>query len=653
MNDPLQNRFRNIIIIEDEPAHAEAILRYLMASGNNCTVKVAGTLTEFNEFLANIVPDLVIADINLPDGTAFSLLRSDPEDQLWPVLIMTSYGDEEVAVKAIKSGALDYIVKSPEAFRNIEHVINRNLREWRNIQVSRENEKKFKFLFETMEQGVIYQDQNGKITAANPAAQKITGFSQAEMQKISFFEHGPWFNISDDSTIMPSQDHPSIVATRTGEPVREKIMGFQNRDDDRFVWLLVSSVPYFRKNRNEPYQVFTTLTDITEMKLTEIELKNAKKKAEESDRLKSVFMANMSHEIRTPMNGILGFADLLKTPELSGESQKMYIEAINSSGKRMLDIINDLIDISKIESGQTELRNEKTNIPDLLRELILFFKPEAEKKNITLKTSIKLPSDEFIIHTDRTKLAQVITNLVKNALKFTHSGGVVELVCRLKDNMTLCICVRDNGMGVRKELQEKIFERFRQGDGADEHDGVGLGLAISRAYIEMLGGHIDIESEPGKGSDFFFTLPVPEVVKQFDGTEIEGNKTGILHRLTILVAEDDDISYFLIRETLNRSNISSVHASNGREAVNIVKSGKDIDLILMDIKLPVLNGLDATREIKKLKPEIPVIAQSAYVSQEEIQGSIDAGCDDYISKPVDIDELLKKIMKFKSISQFH
>lgn len=652
MNDPLQNRLRNIIIIEDEPAHAEAIRRYLTASGNNCTVKVAGTLAEFSELIANSVPDLVIADINLPDGTAFSLLRSDPEDQLWPVLIMTSFGDEEVAVKAIKSGALDYIVKSPEAFRNIEHVINRNLREWRNIQISRENEKKFKFLFETMEQGVIYQDQNSKITAANPAAQKITGFSLAEMQDISFFEHGPWFNISDDSTILPSEDHPSIVANRTGKPVREKIMGFQNRANDRFVWLLVSSVPYFRKNRNEPYQVFTTLTDITEMKLSEIELKNAKKKAEESDRLKSVFMANMSHEIRTPMNGILGFADLLKTPELSGESQKMYIEAINSSGKRMLDIINDLIDISKIESGQTELRNEKTNIPDLLRELILFFKPEAEKKNITLKASIKLPSDEFIINTDRTKLAQVITNLVKNALKFTHSGGVVELVCCLKDNMALCICVRDNGIGVRKELQEKIFERFRQGDSADEHDGVGLGLAISRAYIEMLGGHIDIESEPGKGSDFFFTLPVPEVVKTYRQIEIEENKPGIPHRLTILVAEDDDISYFLIRETLNRSNINSLHASNGSEAVNIVKSGKDIDLILMDIKLPVLNGLDATREIKKLKPEIPVIAQSAYVSQEEIQGAIDAGCDDYISKPVDIDELLKKIKKFKSINQF-
>ncbi|MGE5406315.1 MAG: response regulator [Methanosarcina sp.] len=643
MNDPSRNRFRNVIIIEDEPAHAEALRRYLSTSENDCAVKIAGTLAEFNQMVEQIVPDIVIADINLPDGTAFSLLRSDPEDQQWPVLIMTSYGDEEVAVKAIKSGALDYLVKSPEAFRNITHVINRNLREWRIIQQSRESERKFRFLFETMEQGVIYQDYNMKISAANPAAQKITGYSLAEMQNSSFFEEGPWFDISEDGNVSPSKIHPSIVANQTGEPVKERVMGFQNPAEDRFVWLLVSSRPYFRK------QVFTTFTDITEMKLSELALKNAKQKAEESDRLKSVFMANMSHEIRTPMNGILGFSDLLKTPELSGESQKMYIEAINSSGKRMLDIINDLIDISKIEAGQTEVRNENTSIPDLLRELVLFFKPEADKKNITLKTDIRLPSSEFSINTDRTKLAQIITNLVKNALKFTHSGGTIELACRIKDERSLILSVKDNGTGVRKELQDKIFERFRQGDRADEHDGVGLGLAISRAYVEMLGGIIGIESEPGKGSDFFFTLPLPVIPGGYMQKEGGDIKPGMPHQLNILVAEDDEISYFLIKETLTRNNITPLHATNGREAVNIVKSGKDIDLILMDIKLPVMNGLDATREIKKINPGIPVIAQSAYVSQEEIQRSIEAGCDDYISKPVDIKELFRKIMRFNVV----
>jgi CheY-like chemotaxis protein/anti-sigma regulatory factor (Ser/Thr protein kinase) len=382
------------------------------------------------------------------------------------------------------------------------------------------------------------------------------------------------------------------------------------------------------------------------MMIAEMELKKAMKKAEESDRLKSVFMANMSHEIRTPMNGILGFADLLKSPELSGESQKLYIEAINSSGKRMLDIINDLIDISKIEAGQTELRKEPANIPDLLRELIVFFRPEADKKNIQLKLEIHLPDYKSITETDRTKLAQVITNLIKNALKFTKPGGTIELKCTLKDQKILLFSVKDNGSGIRKDLQEKIFERFRQGDLAEEHDGIGLGLAISKAYVEMLGGQIGVESEQGKGSEFFFTIPYIGNVNQENAEAAPDDSTETPHRLTILVAEDDDMSYFLINETLRKNNINSVHASDGREAVKIFHDRNDIDIVLMDIKLPLMNGIEATREIKKINPDIPVIAQSAYVSQEEIQKSIDAGCDDYISKPVDIKLLMSKIMKY-------
>jgi CheY-like chemotaxis protein len=356
-------------------------------------------------------------------------------------------------------------------------------------------------------------------------------------------------------------------------------------------------------------------------------------------------MANMSHEIRTPMNGILGFADLLKTPELSGESQKLYIEAITSSGKRMLDIINDLIDISRIEAGQTELKKEKTNVTALLKEMLLFFTPEAEKKKISLKSDIRM-SDDFEIETDRTKLAQIITNLLKNALKFTPRNGLIELSSWIEDGNHIFFSVSDNGMGVRKELQGKIFERFRQGDRADEHEGVGLGLAISRAYVEILGGEIGIESEPGLGSKFFFSLPFEKAAKEETAGISDTKQAQSTPRLNILVAEDDDLSYFLINETLKKNNISSIHAVDGKEAVDIIRDRHDIDLILMDIKLPVMNGLEATREIKKINPDVPVIAQSAYAGQEDIQRSIEAGCDDYISKPVDIRLLIDKINRF-------
>jgi PAS domain S-box-containing protein len=388
---------------------------------------------------------------------------------------------------------------------------------------------------------------------------------------------------------------------------------------------------------------FTTIfTDITERKKAEEELRKAKEKAEESDRLKSAFMANMSHEIRTPMNGILGFADLLKNPMLSGESQNMYIEAISSSGKRMLSIINDLIDISKIEAGQIELKREPTDLRKLLEEQIMFFRPEAEKRKISLSLKAELPAG-LIIETDRTKLAQVLTNLLKNALKFTLENGSIELGCKLKEDSELFFYVKDTGIGIRKGLQEKIFERFRQGDKAEHHEGIGLGLAISRAFVEQLGGKIRLESEYGKGAVFSFSIPFTAHSGEVSKTKEKGMLNEKLSSGNILIVDDDDMSYTLVKEILKRNNMNALRAENGLEAVNVSKSHNDINLILMDIKLPVMSGIDATIEIKKIRPDIPVIMQSAYASQEEIDRAFKAGCSDYLTKPININLLIEKI----------
>lgn len=266
------------------------------------------------------------------------------------------------------------------------------------------------------------------------------------------------------------------------------------------------NIPLFEQNT-----MVSTVIDITEMKRTEKELIEAKNKAEESDRLKSAFLANMSHEIRTPMNGILGFAELLKEPMLTGEEQLEYIGNIERSGARMLNIINDIVNISKVESGQMEVSIKEANINEQIEDLYAFFKPEANQKGIQLYFKNSLPSKEVNIKTDREKIYVILTKLVKNAIKFTHIGSIEfgYYPISYAESHYLEFYVKDSGVGINAEHQKFIFERFRQGNEKlnRNYEGAGLGLTISRAYVEMLGGRIWVESEAGKGSTFYFTIP--------------------------------------------------------------------------------------------------------------------------------------------------
>ena len=371
----------------------------------------------------------------------------------------------------------------------------------------------------------------------------------------------------------------------------------------------------------------------------------AKVHAEESDRLKSAFLANISHEIRTPMNGILGFSELLKEPHISGEEQAEFIGLIQQSGNRMLNLINELIDISRYDAGETTLQISKTPVNALLHDLFAFFKPEIEEKGLCLNCTCELSDAESIIETDSGKLTQILTNLIQNALKFTNSGTID--FGYTKSGSKLEFYVLDTGIGVPADMQQKIFERFWQADNTltRNHQGSGLGLSISKAYVEMLGGTIQVESREGQGSRFSFTLPdiLSRSTQKSPSSSVIQEPAKTAPGMTILIAEDDEMCRLLLQKSLTGENITILYAVNGKEAVELVKCHKEITLVLMDIKMPVMNGYEATRLIKLLRPDLPVIAQSAFTSKKDREKAIEAGCDSFITKPIYKSELLEVI----------
>ncbi len=395
------------------------------------------------------------------------------------------------------------------------------------------------------------------------------------------------------------------------------------------------------------HTVYGINQDITEQKQFEQELMRAKEKAEESDRLKSAFLANMSHEIRTPMNGILGFISLLKTPKLPGEEQQEFIGVIEKSDARMLNIIDDIINISQIESGNIEISISETNINIQVEDTFNFFKPEADNKKLNLSFKNILPSHEAIIKTDREKVYAVLSNLVKNALKFTQTGSI-ELGYEKKGEF-LEFFVKDTGTGITQEQKKIIFERFRQGSEllTRNYEGAGLGLAISKAYVEMLGGKIWIESNKKQGSTFRFSIPYlngNEKKEQFPViTEKEILNPG---KLKILVAEDDETSMMLLEIMIKPLASIFYQAITGKEAVEFCRINPDIDLVLMDIQMPDMDGYEATRQIREFNKEVVIIAQTAYALAGDCEKATEAGCNDYISKPFKMNELTEMIESY-------
>ncbi len=375
------------------------------------------------------------------------------------------------------------------------------------------------------------------------------------------------------------------------------------------------------------------LSIFIERKKTEEQLITAKERAEESDRLKTAFLQNMSHEIRTPLNGILGFASLLTDDELTADEVKKYANLIQNSGNRLFELINNIIDISKIESGNITIIEKGFSIDKLLDDIVNQFIITAEIKKIELRKIRNESAVENYIISDSLKIHQILTNLINNSLKFTKKG-FVEIGYSLTEN-EIEFYIKDTGSGIPKEIGEKIFERFFQADTSMSRgfEGAGLGLSICQGLANVLKGRIWFESEIDKETIFHLKLPI-----KISNRNIMENEKKIpmpkLNNNTILIAEDDDTSYALLEMILNKAQLDVIRAINGLEAVEISRNQNNISCILMDIKMPVMNGIEATKQIKVFRPDLPIIAQTAYAFNTEREQVMAAGCNDYLTKPI-------------------
>jgi PAS domain S-box-containing protein len=411
--------------------------------------------------------------------------------------------------------------------------------------------------------------------------------------------------------------------------IANKELAFQNNEKEKRAEELIIA------NRELAYQ-----NEEKEKRAEELVI--AKQNAEESDRLKTAFLANMSHEIRTPMNGILGFTELLKKPQLEVEEQQEYIEIIEKSGVRMLNVLNNIMSISKVESGQVELHLSDENINNQIINIHNFFKREAKQKGIEFKITNQLILDEALIKTDHEKVNAILSNLVKNAITFTKSGAV-EISLQIKEGY-LEFFIKDSGIGISDLEQKIIFERFRKANETLIHNygGSGLGLAISKAYVELLGGEIWVESEQGKGSTFYFKIPYLISEENFKETvtiKPTERSENELNKLKILIVEDDAISKLLVTFAVKKFAKEILHVTTGLEAVKACLNNPDIDLVMMDINMPEMDGYEATRKIRAFNKDIFIITQTANGMQSDRDQALAAGSNDYISKPINLNNL--------------
>ncbi len=401
----------------------------------------------------------------------------------------------------------------------------------------------------------------------------------------------------------------------------------------------------FQRKDDKILSIIGSVTDITAQKNAENELIRAKEKAEESDRLKTAFLQNLSHEIRTPLNTIVGFSERINSPKITEEKRAFFTDIITKSSFQLLSIVSDILTMSTIDAGQEIINNEKVCVNSILSELENVFKQQLEGKSIAFIRRVDLTESKLEAIVDKVKLSQILSNLLSNSIKFTDSGKIEYGFKLIGENLEFF--VSDTGIGIDSSKFDAIFNRFVQANESIQvnYGGTGLGLSICKGLVELMQGIIWVESEIGKGATFYFTIPYIKPISKTTVNQVVNKKKQPLGRFTVLIAEDQEPNYIFLQEFLSDFDCNVLLAKNGALAVEICKSNENVSVILMDIKMPVMDGFTATKIIKEFRPNLPIIAQTAYATKEDIKkfGEL---FDDFITKPFYSEKLAEKLRQY-------
>jgi PAS domain S-box-containing protein len=499
-----------------------------------------------------------------------------------------------------------------------------------------ESERAYRSLFENHTAiKLLIDPENGQVVKANQAAAEFYGWSIEKLQSM---------NIGEINTLPSEKIREAMDYARTKRRVYFEFKHRLANGRIRDVEVYASRTEYAGKQL-----LHSIVHDITEKKRLFDELVTAKERAEESERLKTAFLANMSHEIRTPLNGILGFTSLMaEDGNLTSENKKEYASIVNKSAEGLLKIINDILDISRLETGKANIEQKPFDLGKTLSTIYsIFQKKLADTGKKEVELIVQKLDTPLVLNTDETRLIQIFSNLIDNALRFTPKGSVTFGVSKQNEN-NVEFFVADTGVGIPKEKHEEIFERFSQADNSStrSYGGTGLGLAIVKKLLELMGSEIIVESESGQGACFRFQLPFLMLNKTEDKGGV--NKTEIslgIYKSRILVVEDDSVSRIYFRQILVNHSAVLFFAETGKEALHLFES-QNPDIILMDIGLPDMSGLEVVRKIREKDKQVVIIAQTAYAMPDDMQKALEAGCNDYIAKPVKTEILLEKINAF-------